>query len=126
MAEDNDIIVGIDLGTTNSLVAVCDEAGPRVLHDADGEALVPSVLMFSPNQQVTIGQQAKVHAVENPLTTVFSVKRLMGRGYDELSAAGELSHLPFKVVQLANDTRADTTFFSHGPLLLSSADSTGL
>ena len=105
MAEDKDIIVGIDLGTTNSLVAVCDAAGPRVLHDADGEALVPSVLTFSPNQQVTIGQQAKVHAVENPLTTVFSVKRLMGRGYDELSAAGALSHLPFKVVQLANDTR---------------------
>jgi molecular chaperone DnaK (HSP70) len=117
MPEDRDIIVGIDLGTTNSLVAVCDEAGPRVLRDAAGEAIVPSVLMFSPDGQVTIGQQAKAHAVENPMTTVFSVKRLMGRGYDELSAAGELKHLPFKVVQRASDTRDIAAVELNGQLL---------
>ncbi len=104
MSDTKDIIVGIDLGTTNSLVAVFDESGPRVIRDETGEGRVPSVLAFSPDGRVTIGWEAKAHAVENPTSTVFSIKRLMGRGYEELAAAGELAHLPYEVVKRVTDS----------------------
>lgn len=104
MSDNRDIIVGIDLGTTNSLVAVFDATGPRVIRDEMGESRVPSVLAFSAEGQVTIGWEAKAHAVENPTSTVFSIKRLMGRGYEELAASGELSHLPYEVVKRVTDS----------------------
>jgi len=97
-------ILGIDLGTTHSLVAVCDDGGPRVIRDAAGEGRVPSVLAFDPDGKVTVGWEARRHAEENPLATVFSIKRLMGRGFDELAASGELAHLPYRVLQRASDT----------------------
>jgi len=98
-----DIVIGIDLGTTNSLVAVCDDTGPRVLRDEAGQGCLPSFLTFDPNGAVTVGEQAKQHAVENPLSSIFSIKRLMGRGFDELTASGELAHLPFRVVKRASE-----------------------
>ncbi len=101
MREQRDIVLGIDLGTTNSLVAVCDEAGPRILRDAGGEGRVPSFMALGPDGRVTVGWEAKKHAVENPTSTVYSIKRLMGRGFDELAAEGELAHLPYKVVKRA-------------------------
>lgn len=104
MADTQDIVLGIDLGTTNSLVAVFDGSAPRVIRDEMGEGRVPSVLTFSPAGQVTIGWEARAHAVENPTSTVFSIKRLMGRGYQELAAAGELAHLPYEVVQRVTDS----------------------
>jgi molecular chaperone DnaK (HSP70) len=107
-AADRDIVIGIDLGTTNSLVAVCDEAGPRLLRDNNGEGLIPSFLAFSPDGRVLIGQEAKAHAVENPTSTIFSIKRLMGRGFDELTATGELAQLPYAVVQRVAQIGAET------------------
>ncbi|MGQ9651123.1 MAG: Hsp70 family protein [Phycisphaerae bacterium] len=104
MSDNRDVIIGIDLGTTNSLVAVFDEAGPRVICDEMGESRVPSVLAFSADGQITIGWEAKAHAVENPTSTVFSIKRLMGRGYEELAASGELSHLPYQVLKRVTDS----------------------
>ena len=104
MNAESEPVVGIDLGTTHSLVAVCDEAGPRVIRDADGEGRVPSVLAFGPDGRVTVGWEARRHAEENPLATVFSIKRLMGRGFDELAASGELAYLPYPVVKRASDT----------------------
>ena len=98
-----DIVIGIDLGTTNSLAAVCDQAGPRVLRDEADQGCLPSFLTFDPSGAVTVGQQAKGHAVENPLASIFSIKRLMGRGFDELAASGELSHLPYHVVKRVTD-----------------------
>ena len=101
MSEQTDIVVGIDLGTTYSLVAVCDEAGPRILRDGTGEGRVPSFMTFGHDGRVTVGWEAKAHAVENPTSTLYSIKRLMGRGYDELMADGELAQLPYKVVKRA-------------------------
>lgn len=101
MSEQPDIVVGIDLGTTNSLVAVCDESGPRILRDANGEGRVPSFLTFGTGGRITVGWDAKDHAVENPTSTVYSIKRLMGRGFEELAADGELAQLPYKVVKRA-------------------------
>jgi Fe-S protein assembly chaperone HscA len=89
-------IVGIDLGTTNSLVAYVDEKTglPRVIPDRDGRALLPSVVAFTPDG-VLVGEPAKRQLVRRPETTVYSVKRLMGRGYEDVK--DELCYLPFKV-----------------------------
>lgn len=106
MPEAKDIIVGIDLGTTHSLVAWSDAAGPRILRDDRGEGRIPSVLAFAPDGRVTIGWEARAHAVENPRATVFSIKRLMGRGFSDVEQA-ELRFLPYAVVrrQSAGDGR---------------------
>ncbi len=101
MAENGETIVGIDLGTTFSLVAVCDERGPRVLRDANGDGRVPSVIGFSPDGRVTTGWEARNHAVENPECTIYSVKRLMGIGADVL--ARELPYLSYHVLPGTRD-----------------------
>ncbi|MBI1337335.1 MAG: Hsp70 family protein [Phycisphaera sp.] len=97
-----DAIVGIDLGTTNSLVAYCDEKGPRILPvELGGQSnnLLPSVVRYDPRsgEVVSVGQQARLHAVEFPTDTVHSVKRLMGRGIEDVK--GELGYLPYEVVE---------------------------
>jgi molecular chaperone DnaK len=91
-------IVGIDLGTTNSLVAYCDEAGPRILASTEGEATLPSVVRLSVAGEIeAIGSEARRHAVEFPERTIFSVKRLMGRGIADVQ--DELDYLPYEVVE---------------------------
>ncbi len=97
----DDIILGIDLGTTFSLVAYANERGPQIIRDASGEGRLPSVLSFSPTGKVTIGWEARKHAVENPQSTVYSIKRLMGLGLDDLK--NELPHLAYLVVQGQRD-----------------------
>ncbi len=92
---DSNIILGIDLGTTNSLGAYMSPAGPVVIRDQAGNALVPSVLAFAPDGQVTVGSEARAHAVENPLATVYSVKRLMGKGLRDVQQ--DLKFLPYGV-----------------------------
>ena len=90
-------IVGIDLGTTNSLVGYVDETTglPRVIPDAEGRVLLPSVVSFA-REGVVVGEAAKRLLVRQPATTIYSVKRLMGRGYEDVKE--ELCYLPFKVV----------------------------
>ncbi|MFG0249877.1 MAG: Hsp70 family protein [Phycisphaeraceae bacterium JB051] len=96
------LIVGIDLGTTNSLVAWCDEAGPRILEDENGGNL-PSVVRYDEQGNVAaIGKPARDHAVEFPTTTLFSVKRLMGRGIADVQ--NELNYLPYAVVAGEHNT----------------------
>lgn len=83
-----ELIVGIDLGTTNSLVAVCDERGPRVIADAQGRALLPSVVRFEAGAQgatPVVGHDARERAIEFPRATISSVKRLMGRSIDDVA-----------------------------------------
>src|SRR5947199_3796687 len=90
-------IVGNDLGTTNSLVEYVDETTglPRVIPDAEGRVLLPSVVSFA-REGVLVGEAAKRLLVRRPATTIYSVKRLMGRGYEDIK--DELCYLPFKVV----------------------------
>ncbi|MFO1051575.1 MAG: Fe-S protein assembly chaperone HscA [Planctomycetota bacterium] len=89
------LVVGIDLGTTNSLCAVMTRKGPRVLRDADGEALLPSVVTFRPDGTRVVGRAAKAHALELPDRTVHSIKRLIGRAGAEVDAEAHL--LPYRV-----------------------------
>ena len=87
-------IIGIDLGTTNSLVAVMEPEGPRVLSGTDGQRLLPSVVSFA-GGQVTVGQEAKRHLVSSPADVIYSVKRFMGRGLADLQS--ELNYFPFRL-----------------------------
>ena len=96
-------IIGIDLGTTNSLVAYCDERGPRVLADAQDRAILPSTVRFSENGRAeAVGHEAQDRAVEFASNTVFSVKRLMGRGIEDVQ--DELTYLPYEVVEGDHNT----------------------
>jgi Fe-S protein assembly chaperone HscA len=88
-------IVGIDLGTTNSLVAFMDLTGPRIIPGADGDKLVPSVVSIVPGGEVVVGNPARELLMTQPERTVYSVKRLMGRGFDDVAA--ELKLFPFRV-----------------------------
>ncbi len=88
-ARANDPIVGIDLGTTNSLIAYCDAAGPRVLADSSGASLMPSVVRYLDGRPVAVGREARAGAVQFPEETVISAKRLMGRGFEESIGATE-------------------------------------
>jgi Fe-S protein assembly chaperone HscA len=87
-------IVGIDLGTTNSLVAHVQDGIPRVIPDAEGRTLLPSVVAWTPNG-VVVGEAARRQLARNAARTVYSVKRLMGRGYEDVK--DELARLPFAV-----------------------------
>src|SRR6202044_957223 len=88
-------IVGIDLGTTNSLVAFMDLTGPRIIPGADGDKLVPSVVSIAPNGEVVVGNAARELLITQPERSVYSVKRLMGRGLDDVK--DELKLFPFRV-----------------------------
>ncbi len=92
-------IIGIDLGTTNSLVAWCDEAGPRILPSPDGQRILPSVVRLSEQtgQVEAIGEEARRHSVEFPERTIYSAKRLMGRSAADLG--DEVSRLAYPVVE---------------------------
>lgn len=99
-----EIIVGIDLGTTNSLVAVCDAAGPRILPGPGGEAILPSVVRLDAEtgKPTAIGTAARNAAVQHPETTIYSAKRLMGRGLGDV--ADDAAGLPYAVVAGEQDT----------------------
>jgi Fe-S protein assembly chaperone HscA len=95
MSDGSEVVIGIDLGTTNSLAAVMGRDGPRVLHEKDGDPLIPSVVSFLDGGRRVVGRPAREMAVLNPRRTVHSVKRLMGRGYEELGSDREL--LPYAI-----------------------------
>jgi len=90
-------IIGIDLGTTNSVVAVMEGGDPTVITTAEGSRLLPSVVAFNKNGERMVGQTAKRQAVVNAENTVFSIKRFMGRRYDEVET--ERKMVPYKVTQ---------------------------
>ncbi len=100
-------IVGIDLGTTNSVVAVLENGEPVVIANAEGNRTTPSIVAFTRNNERLVGQSAKRQAVVNPENTIFSIKRLMGKSIEE--ANGEISRLPYHVVGGPNsDARVRT------------------
>src|SRR5437660_2772204 len=98
MAEER--IIGIDLGTTNSVVAVMEGNEVKVIANQEGNRLTPSVVAFTDKGEVLVGDPAKRQAVTNPKRTIFSIKRFMGRRYDEVQE--EIKRVPYKVVKAAN------------------------
>src|SRR6266545_2958052 len=93
-------IIGIDLGTTNSCVAVMEGGDPVVIPNAEGNRTTPSVVAFSKTGERLVGQVAKRQAITNPANTVFSIKRFMGRKYSEVTE--EMKMVPFSVIQASN------------------------
>ena len=95
-------IIGIDLGTTNSCVAVMEGNDPVVIQNSEGTRTTPSVVAFTKSGERLVGGAAKRQAVTNPQNTVYSIKRFMGRRYDEVS--DEMTKVPYKVIKGESDT----------------------
>src|ERR671931_2083348 len=107
-------IIGIDLGTTNSVVAVMEGGEPVVITNPEGSRLTPSVVAFTKTGERLVGQVAKRQAVTNPENTVFSIKRFMGRRYDEVTE--EMKMVPYKVVRAGNgDVRVESNGKEYSP-----------
>jgi molecular chaperone DnaK len=107
-------IIGIDLGTTNSVVAVMEGGEPTVITNPEGGRLTPSVVAFTKGGERLVGQVAKRQAVTNPENTVFSIKRFMGRKFDEVSE--EMKMVPYQVVRATNgDARVTATGKEYSP-----------
>ncbi len=91
-------VIGIDLGTTNSCVAVMEGTQAKVLENAEGTRTTPSVVAFTDNEEKLIGQPAKRQAVTNPENTIFAVKRLIGRNFEDPSVKKDIETAPFKII----------------------------
>src|SRR5438876_11583326 len=95
-------VIGIDLGTTNSVVAVMEAGEPTVLENSEGSRLTPSIVAITKSGERLVGQVAKRQAVTNPENTVFSVKRLMGRKYDDPEVQRTIKTVPYKITRAPN------------------------
>ena len=95
-------VIGIDLGTTNSCVAVMDGKSPKVIENAEGMRTTPSIVAFTDDGERLVGQPAKRQAVTNPENTIFAVKRLIGRRYDDPTVEKDKKLVPYKIVKASN------------------------
>ena len=95
-------IIGIDLGTTNSCVAVMDGDKPRVIENSEGDRTTPSYVAYADNDEVLVGQAAKRQSVTNPENTLYAVKRLIGRKFDEKVVQRDADLMPYKIVKAKN------------------------
>ena len=92
-------IIGIDLGTTNSCVAVMEGKTPRIIENAEGHRTTPSVVAFTDDGDRVVGTPAKRQAVHNPKNTLFAVKRLIGRKFKDPIIQNELKNIPYDVIE---------------------------
>ncbi len=104
-------IIGIDLGTTNSCVAVMDGDKPKVIENSEGDRTTPSIVAFTKDGEVITGQPAKRQAVTNPADTLFAVKRLIGRRFDEDVVQRDIKLVPYKIIKADN---GDAWVEAHG------------
>src|ERR1035437_3850697 len=95
-------VIGIDLGTTNSCVAIMEGGKPRVIENSEGDRTTPSIVAFSKDDEVLVGQSAKRQAVTNPQNTLFAVKRLIGRKFDDDVVQKDIGMVPYKIVKADN------------------------
>jgi len=114
-------IIGIDLGTTNSCVAVIEAGEAKIITNAEGGRTTPSIVAVSENGERTVGQTAKRQAVTNPENTVFAVKRLIGRKFNSKEVQDDIPNLPYKIEGASNgDTRINLRGKQHSPAEISS------
>jgi molecular chaperone DnaK len=95
-------MIGIDLGTTNSCVAVLDGDKPRVIENAEGDRTTPSIIAYTEEGEILVGQPAKRQAVTNPTNTLFAIKRLIGRRWEDKEIQRDIDIMPFKIVKADN------------------------
>ena len=96
-------VIGIDLGTTNSCVAIMDGSQAKVLENAEGTRTTPSVVAFLENEEKLIGQPAKRQAVTNAQDTIFATKRLIGRSFEDETVKKDVSKAPYKIIKADNN-----------------------
>src|ERR687891_9575 len=107
-------VIGIDLGTTNSVVAILEGGEPTVIANSEGGRTTPSVVAFTKEGERLVGQVAKRQAVTNPENTVFSIKRFMGRKFSEVSEEAKM--VPYKVIPAPNgDVRGEVSGKQYSP-----------
>ncbi len=95
-------IIGIDLGTTNSCVAVLDGDSTRVIENAEGARTTPSIIAYTEDNQTLVGQAAKRQAVTNPTNTLYAVKRLIGRKFSDAEVQKDIKIVPYNIVESDN------------------------
>jgi len=95
-------IIGIDLGTTNSCVAVLDGDKARVIENAEGDRTTPSIIAYTQDCETLVGQPAKRQAVTNPTNTLFAIKRLIGRRFEDEEVQRDIGIMPFKIIKADN------------------------
>jgi len=94
-------VIGIDLGTTNSCVAIMDGSQPRIIENSEGARTTPSIVAYTDNERL-VGQAAKRQAVTNATNTIFAVKRLIGRRHDDPVIVKDQKNMPYKIVNGGN------------------------
>jgi molecular chaperone DnaK len=95
-------VIGIDLGTTNSCVAIMEGGKPRVIENSEGDRTTPSIVAFTKDNEVIVGQPAKRQAVTNPQNTLFAIKRLIGRKFEDEVVQRDIRMVPYKIVKADN------------------------
>jgi len=95
-------IIGIDLGTTNSCVAVMEGGKPKVIENSEGDRTTPSIVAFGGDEEVLVGQPAKRQSVTNPADTLYAIKRLIGRKFDEKAVQKDIKLVPYKIIKADN------------------------
>ena len=104
-------IIGIDLGTTNSCVSVMEGGNPKVIENSEGDRTTPSIVAFNYGDEILVGQSAKRQAVTNPENTIFAVKRLIGRRFEEDAVQKDIKLVPYKIIKADN---GDAWLEAHG------------
>ena len=95
-------IIGIDLGTTNSCVAIMESGQPKVIENSEGARTTPSIVAYQEDGEILVGAPAKRQAVTNPRNTLFAVKRLIGRRFSEDIVQKDIGMVPYKIVEAPN------------------------
>ena len=95
-------IIGIDLGTTNSCVSVLEGGKPRVIENSEGDRTTPSIVGYTEEGEILVGQSAKRQAVTNPKNTLFAIKRLIGRKFKDDVVQKDISMVPYKIIEADN------------------------
>lgn len=95
-------IIGIDLGTTNSCVAIMEGSTPKVIENSEGDRTTPSIVAFTKDKEVLVGQAAKRQSVTNPNNTLYAIKRLIGRRYDEEAVQKDIKLVPYNIIKADN------------------------
>ena len=98
-------IIGIDLGTTNSCVAVLDGSDAKVIENSEGDRTTPSIIAYTDDGEILVGQNAKRQAVTNPQNTLFAVKRLIGRKFEDNVVQKDIKMVPYSIVEQATEMR---------------------
>src|SRR6266481_869241 len=95
-------IIGIDLGTTNSCVAIMESGTPKVIENSEGARTTPSVVAYQDDGEILVGASAKRQAITNPKNTLYAIKRLIGRKFEEKEVQKDINLMPYRIVRADN------------------------